>query len=230
MRSADVCAAVLTHLRIHARASIAELTVAVYGFNDNRSKRDSVAKAVQQLELDGSIVTAMEEVRNARGRRMPARIAYLPAAAPVIGADSHPLGDPIELAKLAPNAPLSLDDRGRAIACDERAAHQYAEAIGQPTGCVESCRPGCALHPPCDDECKRYGCVKPAAPYGRWEIDKTPTQAPLRAHPRVVAWYASQPDPVVITPDGEMWAVNEGFTAFDVVQAWHTEHGNLTPA
>ena len=42
----------------------------------------------------------------------------------------------------------------------------------------------------------------------------------------MVAWYASQPDPVVITPDGEMWAVNEGFTAFDVVQAWHTEHGN----
>jgi hypothetical protein len=96
--------------------------------------------------------------------------------------------------------------------------------------CVESCRPGCELHPPCDDECKRYGCVKPAAPIGRWEIDKTPTQAQLRAHPRVVAWYASQPDPVVITPDGEMWAVNEGFTAFDVVQAWHTEHGNLPPA
>ena len=56
---------------------------------------------------------------------------------------------------------------GRPIAADERS---------------EQCRPGCELHPPCDDECKLYGCVKPAAPIGRWELDKTPTQAQLYAH------------------------------------------------
>ncbi len=76
--------------------------------------------------------------------------------------------------------------------------------------------------PPC--ACKRYGCVKPAASIGRWELDKTPTQAQLFAHQEVDAWYRAQPDPVVITPDGEMWAVNPGYTALDVVQAWHAEN------
>jgi hypothetical protein len=61
-------------------------------------------------------------------------------------------------------------------------------------------------------------------------LDKTPTRAQLYAHPRVAAWYAAQPDPVVVAPDGEIYAVNEAFTAFDVVQAWHAEHGTPNTA
>ena len=36
------------------------------------------------------------------------------------------------------------------------------------------------------------------------------------------------PTRVVITPDGEMWAVNPGYSALDVVQAWHAEAGLAT--
>jgi hypothetical protein len=234
----QIGADVLAFLHRHGRATIAELVFAVYGVRDQRAKRDAVARAVNMLEADGKVTSTMEPVRNARGRQMPQRVVYLGADA----AEARPpvTDDGVDPALLAPGAPAICDSDGHMIAADERASHLYQAEQGlagcAAPGCVwrrDRTPESCTLHRPCDDECKRYGCVQPVAPTrGRWIVELTPTQQDLWAMPAVREHYAAYPDPVIVLHDGqagrsEWLAALPGCSISDVVQAWHTEHGTF---